>query len=208
MRRLLGTLWQWMRALILGPKGPEPENTIMVHAGSMPAEDTGRERSLRIPRALVDQMRADLHRPHAFAHERVGFLLIREAEGAGGRLLLASRYEPLREDEYLDDPRVGARINRNAIRRMLALALTGESIFHVHLHEHSGMPAFSAVDECNLRELIPSFCGVAPRSIHGALLLSDNQGLAWGWKAGHDGPFPISTITIVGAPLMRWELSP
>lgn len=205
MKRFLRTLWHRMRALI---HGPSPATAPTPPESHVPIQDTGRQCALRIPRSLVDQMWTDLRRPHAFAHERVGFMLIREAQGTDGRLLLASRYEPLREDEYLNDPRVGARINREAIRRMLTLALAGESIFHVHLHEHPGTPVFSAVDECNLRELLPSFCGAAPQGIHGALLLSDDRGLAWGWKAGQDSPFPISTITVVGCPLMRWEVSP
>jgi hypothetical protein len=152
-------------------------------------------------------MRADLRRPHAFAEERVGFLLAREAEVEAGRLLLARAYVPVNEEEYLPDGRVGARINREAIRRMLGYALAAESILHVHLHEQPGPPCFSPVDEENLQELIPSFCALAPQFIHGALLLSGEQGIARGWKLGAEGSFSISTITVVGYPLLRWEAS-
>ena len=165
------------------------------------------ERTLRMPRALLERIRVDLHRPHAFAAERVGFLLARKAECAGGELLLAWHYEPLQEDEYLWDPQVGARINRQAIRRMLGHALKGESVLHVHMHEHRGVPGFSHVDEKNLHELIPSFCATAAQTLHGALLLSEDAGIAWCWSGGQGGAHPVSRITIVGSPLLCWEVS-
>lgn len=208
MSSLLRALWTWLLALggLRSAKGQD--------AGACPEEvqpppkEVQPACSLRMPRVLLEQMRADLRRPHDFAAERVGFLLAREAEGCGEKLILARRYEPVLEEEYLRDPQVGARINREAIRRMLGYALEGESIFHVHLHEHLGTPLFSPVDEENLRELMPSFCAVAPQAIHGALLLSGDQGTALGWKFGREAAFAVSRITCIGTPLLRWEVSP
>jgi hypothetical protein len=206
MIAFLRVLWRWLRTLSEAAR-PEGTGGSVPHAQRPPNDrDVRPECSLRIPRALLDQMWSDLRRPHAFAYERVGFLLVREAESPGGRILLARRYEPVREEEYTRDTRVGARINRDAIRRALGYALTGEGVLHVHLHAHQGVPGFSHVDEKNLHDLVPSFCAVAPHVIHGALLLSDDHGIAWCWRDGHEGAFPASKITIVGTPLLCWEV--
>jgi hypothetical protein len=196
----LRTLWEAARPK--GAGGPVP------HTQCPPNDrDVRPGCSLRIPRALLDQMWSDLRRQHVFAYERVGFLLVREADSPAGRILLARRYEPVREEEYIRDTRVGARINRDAIRRALGYALAGEGVLHVHLHDHLGVPSFSHVDEKNLHELVPSFCAVAPQAIHGALLLSDDHGIAWCWRAGEESAFLASKITIIGSPLLCWEVS-
>lgn len=206
MIALLRVLWRKLRTLWEVAR-PEGTGGSVSHAQCPPNDQNARpECSLRIPRALLDQMWSDLRRPHSFAYERVGFLLVREAESPGGRILLAKRYEPVREEEYTRDTRVGARINRDAIRRALGYALAGEGVLHVHLHDHLGVPRFSHVDEKNLHELVPSFCAVAPQAIHGALLLSDDHGVAWCWRAGQEGSFLASKITIVGSPLLCWEV--
>ena len=50
---------------------------------------------LKIDGRLLDDVRKDLHRPHAFAHERVGFFTA-GAAGLGDRLLLTIRnYMPV-----------------------------------------------------------------------------------------------------------------
>jgi hypothetical protein len=206
MIALLRILWRRLRTLWEAAQ-PEGTGTSIPHTPCPPNDqDVQPACSLRIPRALLDQMWSDLRRPHAFAYERVGFLLVREAEILGGRILLARRYEPVREEEYTRDTGVGARINRDAIRRALGFALAGEGVLHVHLHAHQGVPRFSHVDEKNLHELVPSFCAVAPQGIHGALLLSDDHGIAWCWRDGLEGAFPASKITIVGSPLLCWEV--
>jgi len=205
MIAFLRALWRRLRTYREASEPTRGGNEPVRQTEPPPALDVQPRCALRIPRALLDQMRTDLGRPHAFAHERVGLLLAREAEGQHGRILLARSYEPVHEDEYLLDTHVGARINRDAIRRMLGLALAGESILHVHLHAHRGEPGFSHVDEKNLGELIPSFCAVAPQALHGALLLSNDHGIAWCWHAGRDGAFPAKTITVVGYPLLCWE---
>lgn len=207
MRALLSLLWKRLRTFWQAIR-PTPSGGASVQPESPRQRPSTRPGcTLRMPRALLEQMRADLHRPHAFAAERVGFLLARKDESADGSLLLAWHYEPLQEDEYLQDPCVGARINRQAIRRMLGHALAGESVFHVHLHEHRGVPGFSSVDEENLQDLIPSFCATAAQTPHGALLLSKDAGVAKYWRAGQDGARPVSRITIVGSPLRCWEAS-
>jgi hypothetical protein len=207
MMHFLFTVWRWLQMRWWGGKPQNMDVDAVSSAPLAPPMNAGSEWRLRVPQALLDQMRTDLRRPHDFASERVGILLAREAEGHGDKLLLAWRYEPVHEHEYIDDRCVGARINREVIRRMLSYALSGESVLHVHLHEHSGRPGFSFVDEKNLQELIPSFRAVAPQCIHGALLLSADHGIAWGWMAGREGAIPASSITVVGQPLQYWEVS-
>src|ERR1039457_6604405 len=65
-----------------------------------PAErrDDGTQRSLRVTFratwAFLSNVRKDLMRPHAFAHERVGFITVRAAQGIEGLVLLAENYYP------------------------------------------------------------------------------------------------------------------
>lgn len=203
---LFARLLHWLR----GPRGEAalpPTPVSHVEEPGYPLASLRSEYVLRVPQPLLARMLADLRRPHSFAYERIGFLLGREAQGAEQRIVLAGSYEPVGEDEYVDDPKVGARIGRAVIRRMMARALAGDSILHVHLHAHEGLPSFSAVDVENLRELVPSFSAVRPDGLHGALLLSEDCGMASLWKYGSTEPARVS-VTIVGYPLRRWEEGP
>ena len=125
----LRAVWIHLRTLWGAPSSEHVDADAVAHTEPRsPAVDGGAEWSLRLPRALLSEMWADLNRPHDFAHERVGFLLARQSEGHGGRILLARHYEPVPEDDYIRDPSVGARINRESIRRMLKYALDGETV--------------------------------------------------------------------------------
>src|SRR5581483_7393114 len=77
----------------------------------------------RFAAELMTEVRADLARPHPFAYERVGFISIRAAALADGLLLLADSYFPVPDEEYIDDPSVGAMLGQEAIRKALDLAL-------------------------------------------------------------------------------------
>jgi hypothetical protein len=70
----------------------------------------------RIERKLLDRVRADLRRPHPFAHERVGFISAKVgALPADGLTIIAVDYHPVDDDHYLKDPRVGAMMGSAAI---------------------------------------------------------------------------------------------
>jgi hypothetical protein len=136
--------------------------------------------AFRVESKLLDRIRADLRRPHPFAHERVGFISAKAgALPADGVTILAVDYHPVADDHYLNDPRVGAMMGSAAISKALEIAYGAKaSMFHVHLHEHTGTPRFSSTDT---RESDPRFfqgrakdaarCPrLEPRSRHWSLL--------------------------------------
>lgn len=75
---------------------------------------------------LLSAVRGDLHRLHAFAAERVGWLVCRAGRLAdGGLVILASGYDAVADEDYVNDPSVGARIGPAAIRKALQRAYNG-----------------------------------------------------------------------------------
>jgi hypothetical protein len=113
---------------------------------------------LRIPQTVYRTAVEDLKRTHDFAGERVGFMFGRVGSGRTDTLLLVSSYEAVPDDGYVRDDYVSARINATTIRTMMQRTLTtGESAFHVHVHDHQGTPALSWLDESELARLMPSF---------------------------------------------------
>ena len=75
----------------------------------------------RIPRGLVRDIHADLNRPHAFALERVGFLSCRQSILSQGLAILAERYHPVADLDYVDDPTCGAVVGASGFRNLLSL---------------------------------------------------------------------------------------
>jgi len=72
---------------------------------------------------LLDRVRADLRRPHPFAHERVGFISAKAgALPAGGLTVMGVDYHPVDDDHYLNDPSIGAMMGSAAISRTLEIA--------------------------------------------------------------------------------------
>jgi hypothetical protein len=161
---------------------------------------------VRMPRALYQRASDDLTRPHDFAWERVGFLFGRAGGGGGSTLLLMTSYDSVADDCYVQDARVGARINSTAIRAAMQRALTtGEVVLHVHVHDHRGVPGFSWVDERELARLVPSFARVAPNVPHGALVLSRDRGSAMVWMPSAAAPQRTENISVVGYPMALWR---
>lgn len=154
---------------------------------------------LRIPTKLVQIMLTDLSRPHDFAHERVGFVYCRQSMYPSGSLVLPYKYEPIGDDQYIEDETVGARFNSSSIRAAMQVALTERaSTFHVHLHGHSGTPRFSAIDNREMQALIPCFVNVCPDRVHGALVLSLDSATGKAWSVDWQDARPLSRITFVG----------
>src|SRR5215469_1446289 len=92
---------------------------------------------------LLEEVRADLRRPHPFAAERVGFILCKAGRLAGsGLAILATAYHAVEDNDYLDDRTVGAMMASAAIRKAMQHAYNGGaqdiSLFHIHMHEHRG----------------------------------------------------------------------
>lgn len=159
--------------------------------------------TIRIAAPMLDDIRADLLRPHSHAGERVGFVYARIGNQSGTEIqILPLRYSPVADAHYLIDPTVGAKIGSDAIRSAMQVALSdGLSVFHVHLHPHRGRPRFSSIDLEDYPHLVGGFRNVAPALPHGALLLSldSAEGLVWLPKVPQ--PAVAGRIVIVGRPM-------
>jgi hypothetical protein len=158
--------------------------------------------SFRITSPLLGRIRADLHRPHPFACERVGFISARPARAAECVSLMGADYHPVGDGDYEDDPSVGAKIGAAAMREALQIAYRHKvSMLHVHMHEHAGMPEFSRVDVREYPKFIPDFFNVQPSLPHGAILLSHDEMTGLVWMARGMEPQLLQEAVEVGAPL-------
>ena len=158
---------------------------------------------------LLAAVRRDLQRPHPFAAERVGFLLCRAGGLAGGGVvILVADYHAVENDDYLDDRRVGAMMGPGAIRKAMQRAYNSGaqdvSLFHIHMHEHRGVPSFSRVDLTEAVKFVPDFFNAAPAMPHGAIVLSHDRAAGLCWPKCGTGPEPIGRFASVGAPLSLW----
>jgi hypothetical protein len=163
----------------------------------------------RARKTLLDSVRSDLERRHAFAGERVGFFACRPARlENGGLLIVVADYEPLADDDYVNDRSAAAVMGPNAIRKAMQRALNGGagdlSLFHVHMHNHRGIPGFSGIDLREDRKFVPDFFNVAPSVPHGAIVLSRNKAAGLCWTARGEEPRPVNRFEIVGAPFSFW----
>src|SRR5882762_6852521 len=162
--------------------------------------------ALRISNTLVDEMLRDLRRPHRYAAERVGFMHCRQSALRSGNLLLPYKYEPIRDDQYLEDHTGGARFDGSSIREAMRTALAeGSSVFHVHLHEHKGQPRLSGVDKREMQQIMPCFVNLRPDRLHGALVLSVDSAFAhvWGIDLAPKGQTP-DKLSVVGSQIKLW----
>jgi hypothetical protein len=131
---------------------------------------------------FLHDVRRDLARPHLFAAERVGFISIRAATARRTLLLFPEDYYPVADDDYIDDPTVGAMMGQEAIRKALNVALLQPvGMLHVHMHEHRGRPSFSYVDLREQLQFVPDFFKVRREMPHGAIVLSHDRAVGRLW---------------------------
>lgn len=157
---------------------------------------------LKMTSALIGAIRADLERPHPFAHERVGFILAGLAKVGADLAILAHTYQPIADEDYLDDPTVGAMMGPAAIRKALQQALqTRSAALHVHMHDHRGQPGFSAVDLRENAKFVPNFFNVGPQRAHGAIVLSRDGVAGQIWTDRLGDAVAIDRFTAVGPKL-------
>lgn len=151
---------------------------------------------------LVTSIRVDLHRPHPFAAERVGFVSCRVgALTKFGLIVLALNYYPVEDSDYVDGPTVGAMMGPGAIRKALQFAYNNEvGIFHVHIHDHRGQPRPSSIDLKEAAKFVPDFWHVRPHMPHGILVLSRNSATGLCWYPGKSKPMAITEFKFVGQP--------
>ena len=159
---------------------------------------------------LLERVRYDLARPHEFAAERVGFFVCRPASIAPeGVVILAHDYKPVEDQDYIDDPSVGAMMGPHAIRKALEFALNNKvGMFHVHMHEHIGRPRFSRVDYSESAKFVPDFWNVRPEMPHGALVASKDSLYGLCWYPGISTPAEIDEFVVVGSPMSFIRNSP
>jgi hypothetical protein len=160
---------------------------------------------LRITRQLLDAMRVDLGRPHRFAAERVGILYCRFAS-LPKRILavLAFRYQPIPDSQYINDPGFGAVIGSDAFRDVIqSVHDKPVGAFHVHMHRGRGTPRPSPPDLTETAAFVPDFFHGRQTVPHGALILSDDSLSGRLWMKESGKPRPIDEIRIVGAPMKR-----
>lgn len=164
--------------------------------------------ALKITASLLGAIRADLVRPHPFAHERVGFISAGISSLGRDIMVLARAYRPVDDNDYLDDPSVGAMMGPEAIRKALQWAMgEGHAMLHVHSHGGRGIPGFSSVDIRENAKFIPDFHKVAPRCVHGALVLSDDSARGQLWLNRGGASVPIDTFVEVGPTLRKWSVA-
>lgn len=158
---------------------------------------------LRITRALLEQVHADLSRTHSHAWERVAFISCRPAPLMNGAVeLLAEALHTVADDDYESDATVGAMLGAGAFRKALQLAYNAPiSMFHVHRHEHHGRPRFSNVDLREAHKYVPDFWKVRPGFPHGILILSHDSASGLAWNPNTRSPVAITRISVVGAPI-------
>lgn len=161
----------------------------------------------RILRSLYDCVKEDLARPHAFAYERVGFVSTKLGnKGTDEFLILSTNYYPVADENYIDDPRSGARINSAAIREAMQVVLdTGDGLFHVHCHAHLGKPGFSSMDLEETPRIVSSLQVVGPSQAHGMLLLSADYCIAHVWLPSGTEPLVADRVSVVGYPLELFD---
>ena len=125
--------------------------------------------------SFLHAVKQELDRPHPFAAERVGFISVRAMTTCNALVLLAEAYHPVADDDYVDEPTVGAMMGHEAIRKALNVALFQPvGMFHVHLHDHRGAPRFSRTDLHEQLKFVPDFFKVRPNMPHGAIVMSHN----------------------------------
>jgi hypothetical protein len=161
----------------------------------------------RTTQEFLKRAHIDLARPHSFAAERVAFITVRAANARRSLLLLAEGYHPVADEDYVDDPRVGAMMGQDAIRKALDLALLQEvGLVHVHEHGHCGRPGFSRIDLSEQLRFVPDFFSVRPEMPHGALVLSQNRASGRIWL-GPERIESISEFNVMGPRIFIDDLS-
>ena len=157
---------------------------------------------VRIPSALLARVREDLERPHPFAAERVGFLTTSLKQYDDEVLLIVTDYHSVADEDYIEDPTVGARIGERVIDAAITRAADdGQGVFHVHAHFGSGLPRLSRTDRRELPGLVRPLRIVGKQQAHGIFLLSDDAATAWAWLPGGSEAVVPDMVSIVGRPM-------
>jgi len=158
---------------------------------------------LKIPRQIYQRIMADIASPHPFAYERIGFCRVRIGDrGASTQFIFVTDYWPVPDDQYIPDDFAGARINNQAIRSALQASLSsGDGIFHVHMHDHSGVPDFGSMDLEEIPRIVESLTFANADVPHGMLVLSHDMATAHAVMPGGELQI-VDRISVVGQPTL------
>ena len=160
---------------------------------------------LKVTSMLLYEVRRDLARPHAFARERVGFLKAALALSENDCAILVHSYTPVADNDYLNDPSVGAMMGPHAISMAMAAAFEDHvALFHVHSHGGQGIPHFSGVDLRENQKFVPDFFKVRPQRPHGAVVLSATHAYGHVWLEPGAVARPIDQFQLVGSHCRKW----
>ena len=155
---------------------------------------------------LFSEIQSDLHRRHAFAHERVGCVGAGLALHGGCCTVLAHSYTPVVDEDYLDDPSVGAMMGPDAMHKAMAWAFEqGVALFHIHAHGGSGVPGFSGIDLRESAKFVPDFFKVRPERPHGAIVLSNTHAFGRIWLGRKLAPQRIDEFRLIGPRCRKWR---
>jgi hypothetical protein len=159
--------------------------------------------TLRMPERLHQQMIEDLQRPHEYAFERVGFLYTKSKWLDNKTLLIiATSYEAVAEEDYLEDDSVGAKIGANAIQKAQQTLFDQKGgCFHVHLHDHPGKPLPSGTDCDSLPGVVQSLTNISKGQATGYLILSENSFFTAIRFPEYAGLQEADLVTVVGFPM-------
>lgn len=165
--------------------------------------------TVRIPTPVLEGIRADLARPHAFAGERVGFMAAAAMSSPGTLMLLVRGYRPVDDDDYNDASHVSAEIGAEAFRKALQWAYRPRSaLLHVHSHHGFGKPGFSTVDLRSGSRFVPSFFTTIPRMPQGMVVLSNDSAAGLVWIDEHQDPITVGVFAQMGRRYRRdWSAS-
>lgn len=162
----------------------------------------------KITAGLLAQIRFDLRRPHPFAHERVGFVCAGLCLTDSLCTLLAYDYMSVPDNEYLEDPSVGAMLGPDAMFNAMSWAHGAKrAVFHIHEHGGLGIPRFSGVDVREAKKFVPDFFKFRPELPHGTLVLSNDAAFGFTWLNQTSGPQRIDEFKVVGPKLSQWSVA-
>ncbi|MFZ1218767.1 MAG: ThiF family adenylyltransferase, partial [Chthoniobacterales bacterium] len=157
---------------------------------------------VKIPKALLDEALADLHRPHDFAAERVGFFSTKCSRAGETTLVLCVAYHSVPDEHYLQDHSVGVRIGAAAITDAMARAAVNKvGQLHVHSHGGLGVPSPSGVDSAELPPLGHSLHNVDRAQASGWAVFSGDGGWSSIALPGDSEIGIESAISVVGYPM-------
>ncbi|HYX10009.1 MAG TPA: hypothetical protein VE912_25000 [Bacteroidales bacterium] len=158
---------------------------------------------IKIPRTIYNTAKSDLSRNHPYALERVGFLFGKVGKiNSVSKLILINDYFPIDDTDYIEDDQVGAKINSEAIHKVMQKILdTNSGALHTHLHNFPGVPSLSKVDKQSIPPLVRSFQHIVPSQIHGIFLFHSNHHKSWIIPPGANNIKLANKITVVGYPL-------